>query len=139
MSLYVRTPMSQLAARRMAWNRAMEQWAEAEPRVFFPIDIHSEGDDYIITALLPGVKAEDLKVQAINDTITLQGEFKKHEDENVTTLRCEIPTGRFFREITLPDPLDTGKVEAHLKDGVLSLRVPKAEQAKPKSIKIVSR
>ena len=138
MSMYVRTPMSQLA-RRMAWNRAMEQWDEADPRVLFPIDIRAEGDDYVITALLPGVKADDLNVQAINDTITLEGEFKKREDENSTLLRSEIPAGRFYREIFLPVPLDTAKVEAHLEDGVLTLRVPKAEQARPKNIKIVTK
>ena len=138
MSMYVRTPMSHLA-RRMAWNRAMEQWVEAEPRVFFPMDVRAEGDEYAITALLPGVKADDLSVQVINDTITLQGEFKKLEDENSTLLRSEIPVGRFYREITLPVPLDTAKVEAHLEDGVLTLRVPKAEQARPKNIKIVTK
>lgn len=138
MSMYVRTPMSHLA-RRMAFNRAMEQWAEAEPRVFFPVDVRSEGDDYTITALLPGIQADDLNVQVINDTITLQGEFKHVEDEKSDLLLREIPAGRFFREITLPAALDTGKVEAQLKDGVLTLRVPKAEEARPKSIKVVTK
>lgn len=139
MSMYVRNPMQQMAARRMAWNRALEQWAEAEPRVFFPVDVRAEGDDYTITALLPGIQADDLNVQVINDTITLQGEFKKVEDENSNLLLREIPTGRFVREITLPTSLDTSKVEAHLQDGVLTLRVPKAEEARPKSIKIVTK
>lgn len=139
MTMYVRNPMQQMVARRMAWNRALEQWAEAEPRVFFPVDVRVEGDEYSITALLPGVQADDLNVQVINDTITLEGEFKKVEAENSNVLLSEIPSGRFVREITLPTSLDTSKVEAHLQDGVLTLRVPKAEEARPKSIKIVTK
>lgn len=139
MTMYVRNPMQQMVARRMAWNRAMEQWAEAEPRVYFPVDVRAEGDDYFITAFLPGVQADNLNVQVINDTITLEGEFKRAEDEKSELLLREIPAGRFFREITLPAALDTGKVEAQLKDGVLTLRVPKAEEARPKSIKVVTK
>ncbi len=139
MTMYVRNPMSHMLARRMAWNRAMEEWANAETQVAFPVDVRSENDDYVLTALLPGVKAEDLNVQVINDTITIQGEFKKDEDEKSTYLLSEVPAGRFYRELTMPAALDAGKVEAHLQDGVLSLRVPKAEEARPKSIKIVAK
>lgn len=139
MTMYVRNPMTEMLARRMAWNRAMEQWPEVEVHVAFPLDVRVEGDDYILTALLPGVKAEELNVQVINDTITIQGEFKKPEDEKSEYLRSEIPTGRFYRELTLPAPLDTSKVDAHLENGILTLRVPKAEEARPKSIKVVTK
>ncbi|TLN27837.1 Hsp20/alpha crystallin family protein [bacterium] len=139
MTMYVRNPMSHMLARRMAWNRAMEEWSNAETQVAFPVDVRSENDDYILTALLPGVKAEDLNVQVNNDTITIQGEFKKAEDEKSTYLLSEVPSGRFYRELSMPAPLDAAKVEAHLQDGVLSLRVPKAEEARPKSIKIVAK
>lgn len=139
MTMYVRTPMSQMLARRMAWDRAMEGFSNTESRVAFPLDVQAEEDAYILTAMLPGVNAEDLNVQVINDTITIQGEFKKEEDEKTTWLLSEIPTGRFYRELTLPVPLDAAKVEAHLKDGILTLRVPKAEEARPKSIKVVAK
>ncbi len=139
MTMYVRTPMSEMLARRMAWNHAMDQWREPEDRVGFPMDIRAEENDYVLTALLPGVKADDLNVQVINDTITIQGEFKKIEDEKNELLLDEIPTGRFYRELTMPAPLDTGKVEAHLENGILTLRVPKAEEARPKSIKVVAK
>lgn len=139
MTMYVRTPMSQMLARRMAWDRAMEGLSNMESRVAFPLDVQAEEDAYILTAMLPGVNAEDLNVQVINDAITIQGEFKKEEDEKTTWLLSEIPTGRFYRELTLPVPLDVAKVEAHLKDGILTLRVPKAEEARPKSIKVVAK
>lgn len=139
MSMYVRNPMSQMLARRMAWNRAMQQWNDAETRVTFPVDVRLEENEYILTALLPGVTAEDLTVQVISDTITIQGEFRKMEDDKSTYLLSEIPAGRFYRELTLPAALDTGKVEAHLEEGVLTLHIPKAEEARPKSIKIVTK
>ena len=139
MTMYVRNPMSSMLARRMAWNRAMQQWNDAETRVTFPVDVRLEENEYILNALLPGVKAEDLNIQVISDTITIQGEFKKTEDEKSTYLLSEIPSGRFYRELTLPAALDTGNVEAHLEEGVLTLHIPKAEEARPKSIKIVTK
>jgi len=139
MSMYVRNPMSQMLARRMAWNRALQQWNDADTRVTFPVDVRLEEDEYILQALLPGVKAEDLTVQVIGETITIQGEFRKIEDDKSTYLLSEIPAGRFYRELTLPAALDTGKVEAHLDEGVLTLHIPKAEEARPKSIKIVTK
>ena len=139
MSMYVRNPMSQMLARRMAWNRALQQWNDADTRVTFPVDVRLDEDEYILQALLPGVKAEDLTVQVIGETITIQGEFRKIEDDKSTYLLSEIPAGRFYRELTLPAALDTGKVEAHLDEGVLTLHIPKAEEARPKSIKIVTK
>lgn len=139
MTMYIRNPMNQMLARRMAWNRAMQQWNDADTRVTFPVDVRLEEDEYILQALLPGVKAEDLTVQVIGDTITIQGEFRKTEDDKSTYLLSEIPAGRFYRELTLPAALDTGKVEAHLDEGVLTLHIPKAEEARPKSIKIVTK
>lgn len=139
MTMYVRTPMSQMLARRMAWDRAMEGYSNVEPRVAFPLDVKAEEDEYTLTAMLPGVKAEDLNIQVISDTITIHGEFVKAEDEKSTWLLSEIPTGRFYRELTLPVPLDATKVEAQLKDGILTLRVPKAEEARPKSIKVIAK
>ncbi|HWQ04342.1 MAG TPA: Hsp20/alpha crystallin family protein [Longilinea sp.] len=139
MTMYIRNPMNQMLARRMAWNRAMQQWNDTETRVTFPVDVRLEEDEYVLNALVPGLKAEDLNVQVINDTITIQGEFKKIEDEKSTYMLNEIPAGRFYRELTLPAALDTGKVEAHLADGVLTLHIPKAEEARPKSIKIIAK
>lgn len=139
MTMYVRTPMSHMLARRMAWDRAMEECSNIETRVAFPLDVKAEENEYVLTAMLPGVKAEDLNVQVINDTITIQGEFVKDEDEKSNWLLSEIPTGRFYRELTLPVPLDAAKVEAQLKDGILTLRVPKAEEARPKSIKVIAK
>ncbi len=149
MTLYI-TPINRRT--RRAWERPYqeENWAETEYEVFVPVNVKAGPDEYLITALVPGVKAEDLSIQVLNETVTLQGVIadqsgpKDHvADSNSADgdgqedyLVRECPTGRFFRVIRLPEPLDSGKAIADLTDGVLTLRVPKAEEARPRTIKV---
>jgi HSP20 family protein len=114
-------------------------WAFTESDVFFPVDVIISNDAFKITTLLAGLKAENIAIQVVNKTITLQGEFKFAVDENANYLMQEIPSGKFCRTINLPDVLNAGKAETEMKDGVLTLRVPKAEEAKPKTIKITAK
>jgi len=72
----------------------------------------------------------------LNNTVTIRGEFKPSTPENTKFLVCELPNGRFSRSLTLPTVLDAGKTEAAIKNGVLTLHVPKAEAHRPKTIKI---
>jgi HSP20 family protein len=122
-------------------NQFLRQEAAAGPayqsEVYFPIDISSEQDGFRITALLPGIKGEDLNVQVINETVSIQGELALSPAENTDLLLKEIPTGRFSRVLTLPASLDADKVDASLENGVLSLWIPKAESARPRQIKVV--
>jgi len=99
------------------------------------VDVKAEDDTFVISALLPGIKAEDLNIQVVNESVTISGEFKNDRDPDANYLLAERPAGRFTRTITLPMPLNSGKAEADLTNGVLTLRVPKAEEAKPKSIR----
>jgi len=92
----------------------------------------------VISALLPGITADDLNVQVQNDVLTIQGEMKLSREDNENYLRQERPSGKFFRSFELPDAVDANKVEASLTNGVLTLRLPKAEEARPRSIKISS-
>lgn len=120
------------------------RWAESEmqePRsdLFIPVDIRAEDDDYLLSALIPGVNAEDLSIQVVNETVTIQGEIKNNRNENENYLLSELPSGRFTRILTLPDQLDAAKAEADISNGVLTLRIPKAEESKPKSIKVVAK
>ena len=98
--------------------------------------MRADGDDFIISALLPGVKADELSIQVVNETVTLQGEIPAETAEDARYLVQERPSGKFYRVIRLPEPLDTAKAEADLSDGVLTLRVPKAEEARPRTIKV---
>lgn len=136
MTLFFYPPTFRQMRRQMLSRMENDDWTRYERQVVFPVDIRAEDEDFVITALLPGVKAEDLNIQITNENIVLQGELKFEREENGTYLLSELPSGRFYRTLTLPDALNANGAEAELKDGVLTLRVPKAEEAKPKSIKI---
>jgi HSP20 family protein len=106
--------------------------------VFIPVDVKAEDDAYVLSATIPGVSVDDLNIQVVNETVTIQGEIKAVEENGGYLLR-ERPTGKFSRVLTLPDELDASKAEADVANGVLTLRIPKAEDAKPKSIKVVAK
>lgn len=138
MTLYITTPFERLA------HRNIQRWLDNgmsvhESEVFFPINVKVDGDTFEITALLPGIKAEDLDIKIVNETVSLQGELKDGTDEKAEYLAHELPSGRFYRVITLPSTLDASKAEAKMENGVLTLRVPKAEEAKAKVIKVTSK
>lgn len=138
MTLYItRTPRFS----RRPWE---QRWAEPEPResyfdIVIPVDVKAEEDAYLISAFIPGVSAQDLNIQVVNETVTIQGEIKVVRGENENYLLSERPSGRFNRVLTLPDQLDASKAEADISNGILTLRIPKSEEAKPKSIKVVSK
>lgn len=129
---------------REAWRRRMREmmehdlpeWEQDTCEVFIPLDVIAEKDAYVISAWLPGVASEELDIQVINETVTIQGELKKDYADNVSFLMQERPCGRFQRTVRLPALLDPAKAEAQLKEGVLTLRVPKVEEAKPKTVKV---
>lgn len=142
MTLYINNPYSRMMAHRRMWNRMMNnesEWEETPARVTFPIDVKDGEEAYEISALLPGVTADDLNIQIVNDTVTIQGEIKAEADENDSYLVRERPTGRFMRVVRLPEMVNSAKVDASLKDGVLNLIVPKAEEARPKTIKVMAK
>ncbi|NLF52183.1 MAG: Hsp20/alpha crystallin family protein [Leptolinea sp.] len=138
MTLYItRTPRFS----RRPWE---QRWVEPEPResycdIVIPVDVKAEEDAYLISAFIPGVSAQDLNIQVVNETVTIQGEIKVIRGENENYLLSERPSGRFNRVLTLPDQLDASKAEADISNGILTLRIPKSEEAKPKSIKVVSK
>jgi len=107
-----------------------------EQRVSFPIDMREEPEAYVLTALLPGVEAEKLEIEIKKDTVKIQGEFEHGRDENASYLMVERPSGPFSRELVLDTSLETEAAEASLRNGVLTLRIPKAKEALPKVIKV---
>lgn len=126
---------------RMRYHPRMSRWMDAELResfgeLFIPVDVKAEDEAYVLSATIPGVSAQDLNIQVVNETVTIQGEIQVERIDEDHYLLSERPSGRFNRVITLPDALDAGKAEAHIENGVLTLRIPKSEEAKPKTIKI---
>ena len=104
--------------------------------VYIPVDVSVDEDSFLISAYVPGIQAEDLQIEVLEDSISIEGEFIAKEDENMRLLRQEQPTGRFHRNLRLRSLLDATKVEAEVKDGILTLRVPKDEQAKTRKIAV---
>jgi HSP20 family protein len=139
MTLYI-SPYRRMANLRRMMDRMLEDTyqdeAQAERDMLLAVDVQAHEDEYTLKALVPGLTGEDLNLEILNNTVTIRGEFKTEEKEQKDYLICELPTGQFSRVITLPTALDPGKAEANIKDGVLILRVPKAEAHRPKSIKV---
>lgn len=138
MTLYVnpiRRPMRRRSLEEMMRDYEQDYTSE----LAFPIDVKAETDSFTIYALLPGVKSEDLDIQIVNEIVTISGTLSADREENCDYLIAERPGGRFHRVISLPTPLDSSKVVAELENGVLTLIVPKAEEAKPRTIKITQK
>lgn len=135
MTLYI-NPIRRTPRRRML-DELRSDWEEDySVELTFPIDVKAESESFEIKALLPGVHPEDLDIQIVNEIVTIAGELKADREEGANYLLAERPSGRFHRVISLPTPLDSSKVEADLDNGVLTLRVPKTEEAKPRTIKV---
>jgi HSP20 family protein len=135
MTFYVTHPYHWMNRSMMRpWTAANEYPREMLAPV--PVDVKETQEVYILSALLPGVQADDLDIEILKDQITLRGEFKHtEEDENAYLLR-ERPAGKFERTLRFADPLNADGSQANLKDGVLTLTLPKAEEARPKNIKV---
>ncbi len=135
MTLYI-NPIRRNSRRRML-DEIMRDWDEDYGSdVTFPIDVRADSDSFVIQALLPGVRAEDLNINIVNETVTISGVLNTDREEDGNYLLAERPSGKFQRVLTLPTQLDQDNVEASLEDGVLTLDIPKAEEAKPRTIKI---
>ena len=118
--------------------RVAQRWAsmagyEPSHDLSLAVDVREEEDAYILSALVPGLKADDLNIQVLEDVVTIAGEFKADESEY---LMRELPYGSFSRTLRMPVTLDAGKAEAKITDGVLTLRLAKVESALPKTIKV---
>jgi len=131
MTLYT-LPFPRRMARR--WMASADDGRPVER--LLAVNVRDEDEAFVLTALVPGLKADDLNIQVIEDLVRIEGEFK--QDENQNLLR-ELPGGSFQRSLRLPAPIEAEQVEARIADGVLTLRLPKAESARPKTIKVASK
>jgi HSP20 family protein len=128
MTFYLQSyPHRQIMPRR--WMRMADESIQHR----LAANVRDEEDAFVLTALVPGLKADDLTINILEDVVTVEGEFK--QDENEYLLR-ELPSGSFRRSLRLPAAVNSEKAEARITDGVLTLRLPKAESARPKKIKI---
>jgi len=130
MTLYAYAFPQHMARRRMA------SIARAFGNGHLPLNVRDEGEEYVLTAPVPGLKAEDLRIQVLDDVVLI--EATRPADE-VDYLVREIASGPFERELRMPSALDAEKVDAKITDGMLTLRLPKAESARPKTIKVAAK
>jgi HSP20 family protein len=98
-------------------------------------DIEETDDAWIVEAELPGVNRKDVSVELREGELVINGEIKEKERKGVVRRRTRR-TGQFEYRVTLPGQTDPDKIEASLHEGVLTVRVPKAEQAKPRRIEV---
>jgi len=110
-------------------------------RTFPALNAWEDNDCVFVEAELPGVAMEDIEINVVGGELAIKGTRKPRENGNgnVTYHRRERMTGDFSRFLTLPDMIDADKVEAVLKNGVLSIKLPKAEAAKPRRIQVNAR
>ncbi len=103
-----------------------------------PIDIREREHDYLVSADMPGVKKDNVDVQIENGVLTVTGEIERNseEKEGERLLRQERYYGKYVRSLRLGKQINSDKIEASLKDGVLELTLPKAEEVKPKKVAI---
>jgi HSP20 family protein len=139
------SPIGELLSLRQAMDRLFED-SFVRPRAWganliegssLPLDVSSTADELLVEAPLPGVKPEDVDITIENGTLTIRGQTSSERREGEGDyLVQEIRRGEFSRSVTLPSGLEPDKATASFDNGVLTLRVPKAEQVKPRQIRI---
>nr|WP_309904467.1 Hsp20/alpha crystallin family protein [Variovorax soli] len=106
------------------------------PAMMPPVDVIEDADSLTLYADLPGVTKETLSLHADSGTLSIEAEVGLSLPEGLQSSHTEVGVGRFRRSFTLSKELDAEKVSAELSNGVLKLRIPKAEHAKPRRITV---
>jgi len=139
-------PFEDLTRLQREMNRLFDDTFVASPRqsrregvaapIWAPaVDVAEDANEIILRSELPGVKQDDLDIELTNDTLTIRGE-KKFDDEEKkgNYIRIERAYGAFQRSFNLGVPVQQDKINASFKDGVLTVRIPKSEDTKPKKV-----
>jgi HSP20 family protein len=140
-------PFRDMVSLRDAMDRMFEEGFFRPPVPFAPwaegslsVDMYETDDSVVVKTAIPGVKAEDIDVSITGDTLTIKAETKEEEEvKRENYLRRERRFGSYCRSVTLPGGLETDKADADYNDGILTLTLPKAEEIKPKSIKVTAK
>ena len=104
--------------------------------LFPPVDVIEDEAGITLTADLPGAAKENLAIRVEGNTLTVEAPLSLGESHQLASVYAEVRAARFHRSFTLSRELDSSKIDAALKDGVLKLHVPKLEQAKPRRIEV---
>jgi HSP20 family protein len=138
MTLYFTNPNALMEARRQRMQHMLEETFSSERVMTFPVDLAETDDAYTLKALLPGLHTEDISIELDKGILSINGEYKSVEADT-PRLMSEFPVGKFARRFELADAILADKIEASMADGVLTVHLPKAEESKPRTIKIVAK
>ena len=136
------SPVDRLASLRDEMDRLFDfTWPTRDSGLFSgwspALDVHDEKDNLVVQVELPGMKKDEIDISLHDGVLTVSGERKtEREQKEGETFRSERYFGKFQRSVTLPSQVDSAKVQAAYKDGVLTVSLPKAEAAKPKHIAV---
>ena len=136
----IRSPWEELHRMRRQLDQMFDDAPQSVSAGVYPlINLSEDKDRYYVRAELPGVKADELDIQVTGNNLAISGERKiTAEGEGAKYHRREREAGTFSRMIGLPGEVDTEKVDAKLDNGILTIKVAKAEIAKPKQISVSS-
>ncbi|HEY2950176.1 MAG TPA: HSP20 family small heat-shock protein [Micromonosporaceae bacterium] len=115
---------------------AGEMFGTAHTPAPMPMDCLRTGDRFLVRFDLPGIDADSLEVSAENNTLTVRAERRRRDPDDATYLVSERPSGSYRRQLVLGDGLAVDDIQADYSDGVLTLTIPVAEQAKPRRIEV---
>jgi len=101
-----------------------------------PLDVTEAEDDFVVRASLPGIKQEDVQSSVLGDILTIRGDSRAEEENGHNWLLRERRFGSFQRSVSMGTPINADMASARFEDGVLTLTLPKSEQARPKQIKL---
>jgi HSP20 family protein len=140
-------PFREMVSLRDVMDRMLDDGFPRPPFPFGPwvegsmaVDMYENQDSVVVKTAIPGVKAEDIDVSIAGDILTIKAETKQEEEvKRENYLRRERRIGSYYRAVTLPGGLQTDKADADYSDGLLTLTLPKAEEVKPKSIKVTAK
>lgn len=123
--------------RRPAWAPSR---ANGAVEGYFPVDLAEKDEEYVVKASLPGVKPEDIEISVTGQVLSIKGTVAdEHEENTKNYYRRERRAGTFVRQLSLPQEVDSGRADVQFEHGVLRLCLPKAETAKPKTIKVTAK
>lgn len=132
-------PWAALDQLRRGMDSVLERWGSPPLRqagVFPPVNIYETPDAYVLTAELPGLRSDEIDVSVEANRVTLCGERKIEYPAEAGRHRLERQAGFFRRAVELPVEVDADKAEAGYRNGVLTLRIPKAPQHQPRRISV---
>lgn len=137
MTLMLRDPFADTVPLRQAMERLFEESLPRPSRHWLAVDVYETASELVIKAALPGVKPDEVDIAIDGDTLTITGERKADEDSMDREYhRRELHVGGFERALRLPERFKAAKTDAVFENGILTLTIPKVEQAEVKHIKV---